>query len=342
MCHQLGTLGRFAGREQLIGRIDDGQLALVLSDHSFGHQPSSALEPGDRTPAEKDECDPLPTLVDQDTFKGGNVGQGRHPDGFHPPGHPGAVRQRSRPIDSVPGWIAPDGSLVPSTRACPPAGTLCGSIAVHAEGVSTSPGATWKGTIVALTCGSWLTMSTIRSAVWSCRIRSPRLAVRPPWQEHARLRSGRRPARRPAPARPGPGDGPDTRRPREASRARPSCCQRAIRQSRPGRSSMLKWTARRSSGVRARAYWMARAVARSIRSTSTMTTWRRRTGASKASSGRPLFQDGVLGPVLRGSYEPGRRRCSGITTTTTQAPWVNSVTAKTTHDKRRRPRRRWR
>ncbi len=36
---------------------------------------------------------------------------------------------------------------------------------------SSIPGATAKGTMVALTCDSWLTMSTMRSAVWSWRMR---------------------------------------------------------------------------------------------------------------------------------------------------------------------------
>ena len=36
---------------------------------------------------------------------------------------------------------------------------------------SSMPGATRKGTMVALTWLSWLTMSTMRSAVWSWRIR---------------------------------------------------------------------------------------------------------------------------------------------------------------------------
>ena len=49
----------------------------------------------------------------------------------------------------------------------------------------------------------------------------------------------------------------------------------------------LGGAARRSSGVRLLAYWMARAVARSIRSTSTTTTWRRRTLASQASTAAP-------------------------------------------------------
>ena len=49
-------------------------------------------------------------------------------------------------------------------------------------------------------------------------------------------------------------------------------------------SSMAKWTARSSSGWRVRAYWRARAVAMSRRSTSTITVWRLSTGASAASA----------------------------------------------------------
>ena len=47
-------------------------------------------------------------------------------------------------------------------------------------------------------------------------------------------------------------------------------------------SSMTKCTARSSSGVSVRAYWMARAEAMSSRSTNTSTTWRRRIGAVAA------------------------------------------------------------
>ena len=45
--------------------------------------------------------------------------------------------------------------------------------------------------------------------------------------------------------------------------------------------------------------------------------------------GRTLFEDGVLGAVLAVRRTRPKTR-SGITTTTTQAPWVNSVTTKTT------------
>ena len=47
-------------------------------------------------------------------------------------------------------------------------------------------------------------------------------------------------------------------------------------------SSIAKCTARSSSGVSVRAYWIARAAARSRRSTNTSTTWRRRIGAVAA------------------------------------------------------------
>ena len=50
------------------------------------------------------------------------------------------------------------------------------------------------------------------------------------------------------------------------------------------RESRAKWTARSSSGWRVRAYWRARAVAMSNRSTSTITVWRLSTGASAASA----------------------------------------------------------
>ncbi len=46
------------------------------------------------------------------------------------------------------------------------------------------PGATWKGMMVAFTCGSWPTMSTMRSAVWSCRTRRHRL----PYERRGRRR----------------------------------------------------------------------------------------------------------------------------------------------------------
>ena len=50
---------------------------------------------------------------------------------------------------------------------------------------------------------------------------------------------------------------------------------------------MLKWTARSSSGVRLRAYWMARALARSMRSTRMTTTLLRKIGASQARMAAP-------------------------------------------------------
>ena len=49
----------------MVGRIDDGQLALVLAHHSLGHHPGSALEAGDGTVTEEDERDRLPAVVDE-------------------------------------------------------------------------------------------------------------------------------------------------------------------------------------------------------------------------------------------------------------------------------------
>ena len=65
------------------------------------------------------------------------------------------------------------------------------------------PGATRKGTMVALTWMSWLTMSTMWSAVWSWRMRRQRLPVGAPGQQHAHLglavgQLGRQLQRRPA------------------------------------------------------------------------------------------------------------------------------------------------
>ena len=69
--------------------------------------------------------------------------------------------------------------------------------------------------------------------------------------------------------------------------------------------STAKWTARSSSGERVRAYWMARAVARSIRSMKTRTTWRRSTG-DLAGHGGVLLQLLVLVDVL--AVEPQQER----------------------------------
>ena len=63
-------------------------------------------------------------------------------------------------------------------------------------------------------------------------------------------------------------------------------------------SSSTKWTARISSGVRMRAYWIARATARSRRSMNTSTTWRRRMWAVVA-VGTSAFQR-LLPLVLAG------------------------------------------
>ena len=89
--------------------------------------------------------------------------------------------------------------------------------------------------------------------------------------------------------------------------------------------SRVKWTARSSSGWRVRAYWSARAVAMSSRSTSTITTWRLSTGASAASA--------APSSSWRSSsmYWRWRRRRtstpSGRMTRITQAPSVNLATA---------------
>ena len=72
----------------------------------------------------------------------------------------------------------------------------------------------------------------------------------------------------------------------------------------PPSVSTSKCTARRSSGVRVRAYWMARAVARSSRSTSTTTTWRRRIGASRR-LGRTSLELVLLFGVLPVQPEQG-------------------------------------
>ena len=64
-------------------------------------------------------------------------------------------------------------------------------------------------------------------------------------------------------------------------------------------ASSTKWTARSSSGVRMRAYWIARAAARSRRSMNTSTTWRRRIWAVVA-VGDVRARAAVLPLVLAG------------------------------------------
>ena len=98
--------------------------------------------------------------------------------------------------------------------------------------------------------------------------------------------------------------------------------------------STAKCTARRWSGDSVRAYCTARAVARSIRSTSTTTTWWRSTGASHAWPA-PASSCLVLLDVLPVQAQQDACTPRGMSTTTTQAPSVNLVTAKmsrTTND----------
>ena len=94
-------------------------------------------------------------------------------------------------------------------------------------------------------------------------------------------------------------------------------------------SSMLKCTACRSSGVSVRAYWMARAVARSILSTRITTTCRRSTLASQAATAAPSSRTASSSRYSR-FVRTKAKTMSGMTTTTTHAPWVNSAMAKTT------------
>ena len=95
--------------------------------------------------------------------------------------------------------------------------------------------------------------------------------------------AGRPPSRRPAPGRPGSSRRSSHSMTSRGSRVRPRRLHSASRAA-DSRLSRAKWTARSSSGWRVRAYWRARAVAMSSRSTSTMTTWRESTGASAASA----------------------------------------------------------
>ena len=92
----------------------------------------------------------------------------------------------------------------------------------------------------------------------------------------------------------------------------------------PRSSSTAKCTARSSSGVSVRAYWMARAEAMSSRSTNTSTTWRRRIGAVAAAGTSCSSWCGLL-RVLPVEPQQQRPRTAASTTTITQAPSVNLV-----------------
>ena len=77
--------------------------------------------------------------------------------------------------------------------------------------------------------------------------------------------------------------GRGSRRARVAPATGRVCATRRRGCSAPWRSTAM-CTARISSGINARAYWIARAVLWSIRATKTSTTWRRRIGCVHAAS----------------------------------------------------------
>ncbi len=110
-------------------------------------------------------------------------------------------------------------------------------------------------------------------------------------------------------------------------RARPSLRHSSV-SSRARCSSMAKWTARISSGVRLRAYCSARAVARLSWSTITKTTWRRRMGrpASSATSSFSSVSSSTYWRFMRTSSTTR----TGTSTRMNQAPCRNLVARKMT------------
>ena len=169
----------------------------------------------------------------------------------------------------------------PGRVPCRPAGAVAAAWTISG---SANPGSStvskWNGTVVTLAWGSGDTCSAMASAVRSWSTAVPQAAVLAVGQQHAHLGLAvgqlARHAFTAARVEPAVGAG----RPSRAARAgRPRRRHSLGRDRRAASSSIAKWTARSSSGVRVRAYWMARAAAMSRRSTNTSTTWRRRIGA---------------------------------------------------------------
>ena len=129
-------------------------------------------------------------------------------------------------------------------------------------------------------CGDRVGRAVVQEAV-------PEAGVLAPRDQHARLRSRRRRAarRRARPRRGIRRSGHSTMSSgrREKPRSRHAAMRSSVRI-----GSRSKCTARSSSGVSVRAYWMARAAATSSWSTNTRTAWRRSTGASAACGGALL------------------------------------------------------
>ena len=102
-------------------------------------------------------------------------------------------------------------------------------------------------------------------------------------------------------------------------------------------SSTAKWTTRRSSGVRLRAYWMARAVAMSSRSMNTSTTCRRRIGALMAAG--TSLSSSTASRVYCLFSRSNATTSNGSSARITQAPSANLVMAmiKATMKERKAP-----
>src|SRR5581483_10774217 len=184
----------------------------------------------------------------------------------------------------------------------------------------------WNGTAVTLAWGSSETSRSMVSAVrsWRIRCQSPRYlrsgsrtltSVSPSARSRATVSTAQRLSRR-------SGQSTSSRGMRRSPRRCHSSDSLAA-----WWASITKWTARTSFGVSARAYWMARAEARSSWSTKTRTVWRRSTGTMPA-SGTPCSSASASS-----AYGRARRTrnitMTGTSTTMIQAPWVNLVTAMT-------------